>query len=238
MKKTVLSLIVSVFGLVGHAHAISCPDSLGVTFPPAQKEKLCEYFVNTASLTGSLTFAGVGPIVAPTALSFAVGAATTPNYTLDNAKLLMPNTGVLAAPTAIALAVGAASTPNITFNNAGVSFSTAGMGVRLVTYVPTMAATPAAGTNVFQPNSLNVVPTAAANTAALLPATPIPGDTFEIVNSGPNAVRIKAGGAATMNGATAGGYVVLATLAKAYCSATAAANYNCELPAAPTPAGP
>lgn len=120
----------------------------------------------------------------------------------------------------------------------GVTFDTAGVGVRMVTYVPTMAATPVAGTNDFKPNTLSVVPTAAANTAALLPATPIPGDRFEIVNSGPNSVRIKAGGAATMNGATAGGYVVLATLAKAYCSATAAANYNCELPAAPTPAGP
>jgi hypothetical protein len=113
----------------------------------------------------------------------------------------------------------------------------AGLGQIMVPYVPTMAATPVAGTNVIQPG-YNVVPTAAANTAALLPATPTPGQQFHIYNEGANSVRIKAGGASTMNGATAGGYIVLATKTSLECKASAAANYECFLPANPTPAGP
>ena len=114
---------------------------------------------------------------------------------------------------------------------------TAGQGVRLPTYVPTMAATPVAGTNMFKVG-LNVVPTAAANTAALLDATPTPGNTYVIYNSGANSIRIKGGGATTINGATAGGYVVLATLQSAVCRVTSASNANCILEVAPTPAGP
>lgn len=103
--------------------------------------------------------------------------------------------------------------------------------------VPTMAATPVAGVNRFVPG-VNVVPTAAANTAALLPATPVPGQIFTIINSGPNAVRIKAGGTAAINGGTAGNYVTLATQQQAECVTVGAAAHNCALGTVPTPAGP
>lgn len=104
-------------------------------------------------------------------------------------------------------------------------------------YVPTMAATPVAATNKFQ-EGVNVVPTAAANTAALLPATPVPGQIFRIINSGPNAVRIKAGGAAAINGGSAGNYIPLATLQQAVCVTTGAAAHYCNVSTVPTPAGP
>lgn len=105
-------------------------------------------------------------------------------------------------------------------------------------YVPTMAATPAAATNKFQPG-LNVVPTAAANTAAFLgDATPVPGQHFVINNSMANAVRIKAAGGATLNGATAGGYIALPALATVDCYTASATNQVCMQPVIPTPAGP
>jgi hypothetical protein len=103
--------------------------------------------------------------------------------------------------------------------------------------VPTMAATPVAGVNVFSPG-VNVVPTAAANTAALLPATPVPGQVFTIINNGPNAVRVKAGGAAAINGGAAGNYISVATLQQAECVTIGAAAHNCALKTVPTPAGP
>lgn len=107
-----------------------------------------------------------------------------------------------------------------------------------VAAVPTMVSTPVAASNFFSPG-LNVVPTAAANTAAFLgAATPVPGQQFRIYNSGPNAVRVKAGGAATMNGATAGGYITLATLATVDCQTTSATSQICLQPVIPTPAGP
>lgn len=112
------------------------------------------------------------------------------------------------------------------------------VGVVRVPAVPTMAATPAVGTNQFYPG-LNVIPTAAANTAAFLgPATPTPGHEFVISNASGNSVRIKAAGGATMNGATAGGYVVIPNLATVQCFTQAAGNQICLQPVIPTPAGP
>ncbi len=123
-------------------------------------------------------------------------------------------------------------------NGGDVIFQKPGTFVNMVAYVPTMAATPAAGTNMIQPG-LNVIPTAAANTAAILGATtPTPGAQYVIYNSGPNSVRVKAGGGATMNGATAGGYAVMATNTSLECYASSAANYECKVPVHPTPAGP
>lgn len=105
-------------------------------------------------------------------------------------------------------------------------------------YVPTMAATPVAGTNQILPG-LNVIPTAAANTAAMFPATPVPDARYYIKNSnGTNSVRVKGGGATTINGATAGGYIVLAAGVSAMCRGTSTSNIDCYLPPQPTPAGP
>ena len=131
-----------------------------------------------------------------------------------------------------------ARTPFAVADTSGLTFQASGQNVVLAAYVPTMAATPVIGTNnILQ--GMNVIPTAAANAAAIIGAsTPVPGQQFTIVNTGPNSVRLKSGGGATMNGATAGGYVVLATLQTAECIASSATNYNCHLAVNPTPAGP
>ena len=104
-------------------------------------------------------------------------------------------------------------------------------------YTATFAATPAAPANVIL-GRVAIVPTAAANAAGLLKPTPQVGDFVTIFNSGPNAVRIKAGGAATINGSSAGGYIPLATQQGAECLATGSAAWFCALNTVPTPAGP
>lgn len=105
-------------------------------------------------------------------------------------------------------------------------------------FVPTMAATPVAGTNFFRPGP-NVIPTAAANTAAFLgAATPVVGQEFIITNNSGASVRAKASGGATLNGAVAGGYIVIANLATVRCRTASLTNQTCEQPVIPTPAGP
>lgn len=151
--------------------------------------------------------------------------AKTPVAVLSSAGALTTNAGITA------------TTGNVTSTAGSFVVSAAGQGLQLAAYVPTMAATPVAGTNLIAPG-LNVVPTAAANTAAMFAATPVVGTQYRVFNSGPNSVRLKGGGATTINGATAGGYIVLATLTSASCVVTSASNINCSLEAAPTPAGP
>lgn len=119
----------------------------------------------------------------------------------------------------------------------GVVFA-AGANDQLTPYAPVLAATPVAATNIFQPG-LNVVPTFAANTAAFLgAATPIPGQQFKISNASSNSIRVKAAGGATLNGATAGGYIAVPNLATVECFTQSATNQVCEQPVIPTPAGP
>lgn len=132
----------------------------------------------------------------------------------------------------------ASGTPVASVDSSGFTFASPGQGIAVPTYVPTLAATPVAGTNIFN-YGLNVVPTNAANNAGLLHATPVPGKPpYVIVNAAGAAIRVKAGGTATLNGATAGGYISVASLASVRCYATSTSNYNCEQPVIPTPAGP
>lgn len=217
MKKILFAVLAMVVGDVNAQPTTN--DLMGLHMPPALAAKLGE----EAVFRSNNTWVNM------------MNASGTP---VNAVRLNSSNNLEVNAPSGQSVLLEVAGTPVATLGTVGFTFSSAGQGVRLPAYVPTMAATPVAGTNIFQPNSLNVVPTAAANTAALLPATPIPGDSFVIVNSGPNSIRVKAGGVATLNGATAGGYMVLGTLASSTCVATAAANYNCELPVIPTPAGP
>lgn len=107
-----------------------------------------------------------------------------------------------------------------------------------VVYVPTMAATPAAGTNDIKAGYFNAIPTAAANTAACLPAVPTPGSSYQGCNEGPNAVRVKACGTPGINGAAAGTYLSVATKACFTCDAPTSAAYDCQTGTVPTPAGP
>lgn len=114
----------------------------------------------------------------------------------------------------------------------------AGAGETYTPYVPTAAATPVAGTNIVRPG-LNVVPTNAANNALFIgPATPVPGDHFIVSNNAGAAIRLKAAGGATLNGATAGGYISVASLATVECFTQSATNQVCLQPVIPTPAGP
>jgi hypothetical protein len=113
-----------------------------------------------------------------------------------------------------------------------------GVNAQLAAYVPTMAATPVINTNIIKPG-LNIVPTAAANTAAFIGvSTPVVGQQFVVVNASGAAVRLKAAGGATLNGATAGGYISVANLATVRCTTVSSSNQSCEQPVIPTPAGP
>ena len=146
----------------------------------------------------------------------------------------------LNAPTGEDIRLSSGATPIAIVNTSkGLAFQAAGQGVTFSAFVPTMVATPVAGTNIFKPG-LNVVPTAAANTAAFLGvATPVVGEHFIINNSNSaNAIRIKAAGGATLNGATAGGYISLAALGTVECYTASSSNQVCQQPVIPTPAGP
>lgn len=130
----------------------------------------------------------------------------------------------------------AANTPVAVVSSTGITLA-AGMGVGMPVYVPTMAATPAAGTNNIK-KGFNAIPTAAASTAACLPAVPVAGDVFEGTNNSGAAVRIKACGTPGINGAAAGTYFPVAIAAYFKCVATTATRYDCGTLAIPTPAGP
>ncbi len=113
-----------------------------------------------------------------------------------------------------------------------------GVNAQLAAYVPTLAATPVVGTNQFLPG-LNIIPTNAASNAAFIGvSTPVVGQQFRIVNASGAAQRIKAAGGATLNGATAGGYISIASLATVDCITASATNQVCLQPVIPTPAGP
>jgi len=126
-----------------------------------------------------------------------------------------------------------------TTTGAGVRSRSAGLESYDVPFVPTMAATPVATTNAFS-GVVNIVPTAAANTAALLPAGPTAGMVRRIINGGANTIRIKPGGTNTINGGTAGAYTIAETGVEVTCIASSSTNWICnKLSAAiSTPAGP
>lgn len=120
--------------------------------------------------------------------------------------------------------------------NGGLTFP-ANKGLTYTAYVPTLVSTPVAGTNDLK-LGLNVIPTAAANAAAILPTPSGAGVTVRLFNSGPNAVRAKAGGTNTINGSSAGAYIPIATLQEIVCTANSATNWGCSQGSVPTPAGP
>lgn len=123
----------------------------------------------------------------------------------------------------------------------------AGGYVRGGVYVPTAAATPVTGTNLCAPG-LCAIPTNAANNAVFIgAATPVAGTQFYIKNTNSaNAVRAKAAGGATINGAVAGGYIALVAGASMHCTYYTVGDLVCDTysngsgttAALPTPAGP
>lgn len=112
----------------------------------------------------------------------------------------------------------------------------AGYGIGMAPYVPTMATTPAAGTNDYK-IGWNVVPTAAAATGALLPASPSAGDKVSIFNSNAsNEVQVFPGSGDTINGGSANTVMGLGGLLQADCTAASSSAWYCSVyPAAPTP---
>lgn len=126
-----------------------------------------------------------------------------------------------------------------------LQFTVGGKYVSMASYVPTMAATPALGTNVVLPG-LNIVPTAAAGTAAWLGAsTPVAGQQFSIFNNSGAVVRVKGAGAATLNGGSAGTWIGMAAASYMECKTLTTGvqvcpfySVNGAVAAAPTPAGP
>lgn len=203
--------------------------------------------VTEATLSNdTLTFSdfNIGDINTATGLGIGVGVTRELTITNDQVTFTGAASELVPGVTSFSVRNNADSADNLIILDAGTAtlrgslVLTSTNSVRLAPYVPTMAATPVVGTNQLLPG-LNIIPTAAANTAAILGAsTPVPGEQFRIVNSGPNAVFIKAGGGATMNGAQAGGKIALATLASINCVTTSATNYNCEQPVVPTPQAP
>lgn len=87
---------------------------------------------------------------------------------------------------------------------------------------------------------VNIVPTAAADTQAFLPASPTAGLTKFIMNhGGAGAFRVRAPLTATMNSVGtpgAGQYIAVPLKNGAVCVATSSTNYHCSLLVVPTPA--
>lgn len=132
------------------------------------------------------------------------------------------------------------NTGGVTISAGGLTFA-AGLGSVLAPFTATPVATPVQASN-YCPYGICVVPTAAANAAVFLgvDATPVPGKVFKIFNSnGTNSIRVKAAGAAKINGAgSAGNYFTLAAQTAADCYYADNVTAGCAPVAAVTPAGP
>lgn len=142
------------------------------------------------------------------------------------------------------------SSLNLQVPNAGGSFNVYTGGTQRLSidgsgnmvnpaYVVTPATTAVAGTNDIA-GIVNVVPTAAADTSAFLPASPTAGMVKYIFNNGgAGAFRVRAPLTATMNAVGtpgAGQYIAVPVKNSAMCIATSATNYFCSLMVVPTPA--
>lgn len=254
IKKIALGVIsiVALFG--GVAQADTCAKNLMPPFTAAQAKELCATFVGTTTISASLIpgannsydlgdathgmryiyIGGSNPIVAPTAINFAPGSAATPVVRLLKDEL-QP-----AATNAFSLGDSSNAFKELHLSNAFVYYSTVSgaPAFRMVPYVPTLAATPVAGTNDFRGGS-NAVPTAAANTAGCLPTSPTNGDIVEIFNGMANAVRAKSCSTPGINGGAAGTYMTIPawTRAKLKYSSTLT-TWTASSETVPTPAGP
>lgn len=153
-----------------------------------------------------------------------------PDATPSSVNIVVPNSGG-------SYNIYTGGTKRKTISGSGTETFQTGANLAMAPYTVTMAATPVATTNAFA-GIVNVVPTAAANTAALLPTTPDAGTIRVIMNTGPNAVRVKPGGTDTIQGGSAGAYIPLAALSNAICVASSTSNWTCHTGVVPTPAGP
>lgn len=167
-----------------------------------------------------------------------LGAKTADNQTtVPMAGVDSNGNSMLNAMSGKVAGLSIAKTPIAQAVAGGLELPVAGTGIEFTAYVPTFAATPVAGTNDLKPG-LNVVPTAAASTAACFPAVLTPGVEFVILNPQAAAVRAKACGTPGVNGGAAGTYVTVAVQSRVTCVATSATNLQCSSEVVPTPAGP
>ena len=181
-------------------------------------------------------------LVAALVISYSTFAQAEVGMILDqiNRAFIIAKTGyplTLGSESTDGVNIVVANTRVAAFNSGGLA-PVSGYGLRYPVAVPTMAATPAAGTNDFTRGAVNVVPTAASGAAAGMSGSPTAGDEYIIFNSGPNAIRVKAYGTPGINGAAAGTYIPLATMQYARCIASSATAYICQTGTVPTPAGP
>lgn len=130
----------------------------------------------------------------------------------------------------------AAGTPVAEIVANGVTFPE-GKGVIDKVTTAVFAATAVAGTNVLVPGMNIPGATATANHLVLVgSATAIPGAKYEFYNDSASTLKLKAPSGITLNGATAGGTLLVATRISATCIVTSATNIDCRLNVNPTPA--
>lgn len=177
------------------------------------------------------------------------GQTTVPVLGVDSSGNTQVNalSGKTVVLSAAKTPVLSASTSGLTVPTGGITLSTAGSYLNPGIYVPTAVATPVTGTNLCPPG-ICAVPTNAANNAVFVgAATPVAGTQFFIKNTnGTNLVRAKAAGGATINGATAGGWIGLAAGTSMHCMYYTVGDLTCDTystaggttAALPTPAGP
>ncbi len=132
----------------------------------------------------------------------------------------------------------AAGTPIAEISTNGISYE-AGKGDVYPPNTAVFAATAVAGTNVLVPGYNIPGATPTANHLVLVgSATAIPGAVYDFYNGSAASLKLKAPSGVTMNGATAGGTLVVAALTSARCVVSSATNIDCRLQTNPTPAAP
>lgn len=165
-----------------------------------------------------------------------------------------PTTRAIAADNSVILAHAMTAVGDMIFNNAGLEPRRLPIGseqqvLRSVGGIPSwsegapatavFASTPVAGTNVLVQGYNIPAPTATANHKVFIGGpTPTPGASYEFYNASASTLQLAVPTVATMNGATQGGYLSVATKLSATCIYTSGTNADCRLNVNPTPAGP
>jgi hypothetical protein len=100
-------------------------------------------------------------------------------------------------------------------------------------------ATPVAGTNSLVPGYNVPAATATASTRAIIGAAiPTPGDQFEFYNQSASSLVLAVPTVSTLNGATQGGSLTVASKISASCKTVSGTNIECRLNVNPTPVAP
>ena len=129
-----------------------------------------------------------------------------------------------------------AGTPVVLYGVNGPAYQAGKGEIQSVNQV-VFAATAVAGTNQLVQGYNIPGATATANHLVLVgSATAIPGAVYDFYNQSTATLKLKMPPGITMNGATAGGTLLVATLISARCIVTSATNIDCRLNVNPTPA--